>query len=156
MKQAFGDFSQSVLHTKNENNIDMTFSTGLNLSAFKGMTASQNFEIYKNSCDFKGRAVCLYFAKALTAYQACEKMVSILKEGKTLSYKRIDCEILTSKNTERYINETFMSLFDSLTAIEFIASDENIFFKIIDNSTKDFVEMMIYISKATGVVINGL
>lgn len=156
MKQAFGDFSQSVLHTNNKNNIDMVFTCKLDLSAFTGMTASKNLEEYKNKCDEKGRIITMYFLKALTAYQACEKMYNILSAGQTLYYKRIDSEILTSKNISTYINETFTSLFDSLVAIEFISSDENIFFKIINNSTTDFVQKMTYISNETGVVLHGV
>lgn len=156
MYTPYGDFGQRVLHTKSENNIDLTFTKKIDLSAFGGMPASKNIEEYKNKVDFKERMILMYFVKALTAYQACDKMNSILSANKTLYYKRIDSEILTAKNISTYINETFQSFFDSLTAIEFITSDKNIFYKIIENSTEDFVEKMMYISETTGVVIHGL
>lgn len=156
MKKEYCDFSQSVLHTKNENNIDMIFSCKLDLSHFTGMTASKNIEEYKNKCDEKGRIITMYFIKALSAFQACEKMYRILQQHKTLYYKRIDSEILTRKNISMYVNEIFTSFFDSLTAIEFISSDENIFFKLIENSANDFTEKMVFISNETGVLIYGL
>lgn len=160
MKLPFGDFTQSVLHN-NDNNIDMVFNCHLDLSHFNAAKVCNSIEVYKKQCNFQERVTLLYFMKALSAYQAMEKMLTLQHKHGTILNRRVDSDIITSKELSNYINEIYTSFFDACVALELITIEmncdvNNIFLKIVHNSEIVFTDNMIKISKCEEVTIYGL
>ena len=77
-------------------------------------------------------------------------------DDKSLIGKRIDSDILSHRNINQYITENYHSFYNALAALELLATDDNIFYKIVDNSTKSFEFKMQQISEKTGVDIYGI
>lgn len=160
MYTPFGDF-RITSNKNNENNIDMTFTCKLDLSHFTGPKLGNNIEEYKKQCNFQERTTLLYFCKALGAYQAMEKMLTLQNNYGTILNHRVDSDIITKKELYNYINEIYSSFFDAIMALELITLEmncdvNNIFLKIVHNSENEFIENMIKISEKEGVNIYGL
>jgi len=156
MNIPFGDFSQSILHNNNENNVDMTFKCNLNLSHFCNPKLGNNIENYKKQCNYQERVTLLYFIKALSAYQAMRKMLTLQNKYGTILNHRVDSDIITKNTLANYINEIYNSFFDANITLEFMVDEMNcntIFLKIVENSENKFTNNMIEIAKKEGVTL---
>lgn len=159
MNTPFGDFSQFILHQNNTDNVDMTFKCKLDLSYFCDPTIGNIIENYKKQCNYKERVTLLYFIKAMLAYQAMKKMLTLHNKYGTIVNHRVDSDIISRKELSNYINETYNSFFEANIALELMTEKWNtnaIFLKIIQNSEKDFVSSMEKIALKEKVILNGI